>query len=105
MDWQEVSTFDEFHEALWKAPKGVYRGVSRASYALIPGVGRGIRKNTGKKGITESEVRMFNAFKNYSVPYLEFTPQTDWDWLALAASGKPNHRIIKKIQNVLSERH
>lgn len=82
MDWIEVATFDEFHEALWRAPKGIYRGVSRASYELLPSVGR--EKSKSIKGVNESEKRMLSAFKNYSVPYLEFTPQTDWDWLALA---------------------
>lgn len=77
-----IATFDDFHEAVWKSAKGIYRGVTDAKYPLIPKVGR-YRKRNGATARIEDERRILRAFKNYAVPYLEFKPATEWDWLAL----------------------
>jgi len=77
-----VTSFDELHDVLWDARKGVYRGVTKATYELIPKVGRSPRHPNTK--LYAHEQQMLAAFKNYSVPYLDMMkPSNDWDWLAL----------------------
>lgn len=59
----------------------VYRGVADASYDLKPSVGRW----KGPVGLRDSfEKQIFQDFKKNSIGYLQYLPQTDWEWLFLA---------------------
>lgn len=59
----------------------IYRGVSDATYDLIPSVGRW-------KGPKESrahyEKQVFEDFKSRALGYLSIQPRNEWEWLFLA---------------------
>ncbi len=48
--------------------------------ALVPRIAR----MGTSRDLLLSEKQMLNEFKRQSVPYLNFKPETDWEWLALA---------------------
>lgn len=56
----------------------IYRGVRHASFKLIPKVGR-----MRAYSVTQ-ERNCLTLFKKYAAPYLDYRPQSDWEWLALA---------------------
>ena len=81
METRYINTFEQLHAEVWNAKKGIYRGVASAEYLLIPKVGRS--KDGHMRYTRERERRILTAFKNYAIPFVEFEPKTDWDWLAL----------------------
>lgn len=84
----ETENIDTWEELLvlikrWSDRKWIFRGVtSAAEHILIPKIGRPI------EGIytylEKEEKRAFEQFKLRAIPFLEFDPRSDWDWLAVA---------------------
>jgi hypothetical protein len=64
-------------------PRGrwVFRGHSRASYELIPSVGRA--KHTAKSR-ERYEKSLFDIFCREAKAYINTTPTNDWEWLSIA---------------------
>jgi FRG domain len=59
----------------------VFRGHSRASYELVPSVGRA--KHTARSR-ERYEQSLFDIFCREAVAYINPTPTSDWEWLSLA---------------------
>ena len=59
----------------------VFRGHSKAEFALIPSVGRAAHTS---KSRAKYEQSMFDIFKREAISYLQVLPTNDWDWLSLA---------------------
>ena len=79
-----ISTFAELHEIIEKynARTVIYRGMKSVQYPLIPKIGRIVPPDSAKsKEWNEKEI--LRLFKEQSLPYLDFMPTNDWDWLAL----------------------
>jgi hypothetical protein len=70
--------FIEFLEKKCKKDTILFRG-QRQDKPLLPKLSR----LNLKKGIYNSEKKMFAAFKRGSLPSLDFKPENDWDWLAI----------------------
>jgi hypothetical protein len=64
-------------------PRGrwIFRGHSKASYELIPSVGRGKYTAKTRKRYEES---LFDIFCREAKAYMTATPTDDWEWLSLA---------------------
>ena len=80
----QINTFAEFHEMIeqYDARTVIYRGVKSVHYPLIPKIGRIVPPDSAKsKEWNEKEI--LRLFKEQSLPYLDFMPTNDWDWLAL----------------------
>lgn len=80
----QVKTFAELHELIeqYDARTFIYRGVKSVQYPLIPKIGRIVPPDSVKsKEWNEKEI--LRLFKEQSLPYLDFMPTNDWDWLAL----------------------
>jgi len=60
-----------------------YRGVSDASYLLVPKIGRVTFLNK-KESLEHEEKIIFNRFRTHALPYLRTNCSTPWDWLAIA---------------------
>lgn len=60
----------------------VYRGVTSATYELIPKIGR--RRRSGKPLSETDERHILTLFKQRSLPHLRSRPANDWEWLSLA---------------------
>jgi hypothetical protein len=64
-------------------PRGrwIFRGHSKASYKLVPSVGRA--KHTAKSR-DRYEESLFNIFCREAKALMSVTPMNDWEWLSLA---------------------
>ena len=80
----QIKTFAEFHEVIeqYDARSVIYRGVRSVQYPLIPKIGR-IDPPDSAKSKEWNEKEILRLFKEQSLPYLDFMPTNDWDWLAL----------------------
>lgn len=79
-----IKSFAELHEMIEKydARTVIYRGVRSVKYPLIPKIGRIVPPDSAQsKEWNEKEI--LRLFKEQSLPYLDFMPTNDWDWLAL----------------------
>ncbi|MGL5127536.1 MAG: N-6 DNA methylase [Aeromonas popoffii] len=78
-----VSSFVDYHNIIEKftSDRVYFRGVKDIKFDLRPSVGRIPVDSTD---IEEKERAIFNRFKREALPYLDFTPRNDWEWLALA---------------------
>lgn len=80
---QHLQCIDEFLriEEVPIVGASVYRGVSDATYPLIPSVGRWTGPAAHRSNF---ERQVFDDFKNRASGYLTTLPRNDWEWLFLA---------------------
>ena len=83
MDEKTIQSPFDFHKLVddYGRQPVIYRGVSNSRYALIPKIGR---YGISKAELEKVEKSLLRRFKDQAVPYLNFRPENDWDWLAIA---------------------
>ena len=81
----EMKTFTELHDIIEKcdARTVIYRGVKSVKFPLIPKIGR-IVTPASMRSRQANEKEILRLFKEQALPYLDFMPANDWDWLAPA---------------------
>jgi hypothetical protein len=97
-----LDSFEAFHRLVqsYNKEKDAYRGVTNEDYELIPKVGRvPLRPRQSRK---REEGRIFRRFKERALPYLEFMPRDDWDWLAVAQHHGVPTRLLDWTRNPLA---
>jgi hypothetical protein len=95
---ETIESFEEFHRLVTSySSDAIYRGLSREDYNLIPSVGRINFLDSGP----EEELIIFKKFKQRAIPYLEFSPSGDWDWLAIAQHHGLPTRLLDWTRNPL----
>jgi hypothetical protein len=101
MDELVVSSWMEFmlHLPKWGVGR-MFRGVTDASYELIPKIGRADARQHGgyEKQI---EAAMFDRFKSMAVQYVTVQPTNDLDWLVLAQHHGVPTRLLDWTTNPL----
>ena len=100
MNALEIKSFADFHAAIEKhdGRPFIYRGVRSTSYDLIPKLGRCGYDAAQMDG---EEQTILRYFKDHAVPYLDFVPENDWDWLALAQHHGLPTRLLDWTRNPL----
>lgn len=97
-----ISRFSDLHEAIEKYSDitVVYRGVKSLAYELIPKVGRygSLHSKDRQKG----ERDILRLFREQAIPYLTFTPENDWEWLAIAQHHGLPTRLLDWTRNPLA---
>ena len=80
----EITTFRELHEVIetYDARTVIYRGVKSVNLPLVPKIGR-LTPPDSAKSREWNEKEILRLFKQQALPYLDFMPSSDWDWLAL----------------------
>ena len=98
----EINTFNEFHEIIenYDARTVIYRGVKSAYYPLIPKIGR-IVPPKSVRSREQNEQEILRLFKEKALPYLDFIPNSDWDWLALGQQHGLPTRLLDWTGNPL----
>lgn len=97
-----ISNFTEFHEIIDKydARTVIYRGMKSVKFPLIPKVGRVVPPDSiGSREKNEQEI--LRLFKERAFQYLDFTPSSDWDWLALGQQYGLPTRLLDWTDNPL----
>ena|SRR5215216_312115 len=98
----EIKTFTELHEIIenYNARTVIYRGVKSVNYPLIPKIGR-IVPPASVRSRAANEKEILRMFKEQALPYLDFMPANDWDWLALGQQHGLPTRLLDWTANPL----
>ncbi|HED2715663.1 TPA: FRG domain-containing protein, partial [Enterobacter asburiae] len=76
----------------------VYRGMTNAKWELKPSIGRLDIEDSAREA---TERLIFEQFKQQALPYLDFTPRNEWEWLALAQHHGLPTRLLDWTTNPL----
>lgn len=76
----------------------VYRGMTNSKWELKPSIGRLDIEDSSREG---TERLIFEQFKQQALPYLDFTPRNEWEWLALAQHHGLPTRLLDWTTNPL----
>jgi hypothetical protein len=97
-----INSFTEFHQIIdeYNARTVIYRGMKSVDYPLIPKVGRVVPPDSvGSREKNEHEI--LRLFKERAFQYLDFTPPSDWDWLAIGQQYGLPTRLLDWTENPL----
>jgi hypothetical protein len=95
---KSVGEFIEIATWLYSDDHVIYRGQTKEKdWALVPSVGR----NNHSTRIPWREREILNEFKREAIPFLDFVPDNDWQWLALAQHNRLPTRLIDWTTNPL----
>jgi len=97
---QELEKDTEEFDGLPLRDAHLFRGVSNShEHKLIPAIGRNWSKELDE--LLTLERSHLNLFKNLALPYIDFRPSDDWDWLMLGQHHGLETRLLDWTTNPL----
>lgn len=98
---KSIKSFSDLHSVIEGYGKKtiIYRGVTDVSHELVPEVGR--YKVFNSSEIENKERRILRLFKEQAHPYLDFRPESEWEWLAIARHHGLPTRLLDWTRNPL----
>lgn len=102
MKEHRIQNFIDFHEIVEKydARSVVYRGVKSVGFPLLPKIGRVVPPDSADSR-EQNEQEILRLFKERAFQYLNFTPTSDWDWLAVGQQYGLPTRLLDWTDNPL----
>lgn len=96
-----INSFSELHNQVQALDSKftIFRGVTNADYQLLTTAGR--MKIREEFKLRDIEKFILKTFKERAVPYLEFEPKNDWEWLAVAQHHGLPTRLLDWTRNAL----
>ena len=96
-----IKSFGDFHTFIESFGKRavVFRGERKESYFLRPKVGR--YEDFTPRDIEKHERTILRLFRERAFPFLTYTPQNDWEWLAVAQHHGLPTRLMDWTHNPL----
>ncbi len=102
MKENEIKTFTDLHQLIenYDIRTVIYRGVKSVKLPLRPKIGR-ILPPESAKSREWNEKEILRLFKEQALPYLDFMPDNDWDWLTLGQQHGLPTRLLDWTANPL----
>src|SRR5512133_305124 len=97
-----IGNFTEFHNIIGKydARSVIFRRMKSVDFPLIPKIGR-VEPPSSVGSREKNEQEILRLFQERAFQYLDFTPATDWDWLALGQQYGLPTRLLDWTDNPL----
>ncbi|MFN8461493.1 MAG: FRG domain-containing protein [Anaerolineales bacterium] len=95
-----IQSIQEFVVEVSKNSHLYYRGVPNKDYKLIPSIGR--KQKISLEALTRIESGMLRQFKFRAIPFLNYHPANDWEWLILGQHHGMSTRLLDWTSNPLT---
>lgn len=92
----QLEQFTELATWLYSNDNVLFRGQT-FDWSLLPAIGR----NPRSKDYAADERKVVAEFKREALPYLDFLPRNDWQWLAVAQHNRLPTRFLDWTRNPL----
>jgi hypothetical protein len=102
MKTTQINSIAELHEKFgtYEPSTTIYRGLKSIDFELKTSIVR-IEPPPSSKTKEKNEREILRLFKEKSIPFLNYIPTTDWDWLALGQHQGLPTRLMDWTRNPL----